>query len=239
LACALSPACPPRWTGVAGRTLAGRGRVRGRLRPIGTAGRFHAAPERGFTLVELFIVVVIISVLAVIAIPAITYQLRDRRTAEVAERVAALYRNARLRAMGRGSAVLVRFDLANDRVDVREAIRGGAGDACARLPMSSCTLTGWAATSTTNQLLETLDLPQRGEYAGIGLTAATGLLEVCFTPMGRPVSRTVEGGAFAGMVGVPVITVKRSADGKVIGLVRRVALLPNGLARLSTAEQVP
>lgn len=184
--------------------------------------------------------VVIISVLAVIAIPAITYQMRDRRTGEAAERLATLYRNARLRAMGRGSAVLVRFDLTNDTVDVREAIRGGADNACARLPMSSCTVTNWTATGAAaqSQLLETLNLPQRGEYAGIALSGDTNLLEVCFTPMGRPVSRTVAGGVFAGMTGVPVITVTRSSDGHIAGLVRRVALLPNGLARLSTAEQV-
>lgn len=197
-----------------------------------------SGPRRGFTLVELFITVVIISVLAVIAIPAITHQLRDRRTGEAAERLATLYRNARLRAMGRGSAVLIRFDLTNERVEVREAIRGGAGDACARLPMSSCTLTDWGANSTTNQLLEWLDLTQRSEYSGITLSGAASLLDVCFTPMGRSVWRTTAGAAFAGMVGVPVITVTRSSGGVVSGLVRRVALLPNGLARLSTAEQV-
>jgi prepilin-type N-terminal cleavage/methylation domain-containing protein len=198
------------------------------------------AARRGFTLVELMVVVIIISVLAVIAIPAITYQMRDRRTAEAAERIATLYRNARLRAMGRGSAVLVSFDLTNERVDVREAIRGGSGNACARLPMSSCTMTNWAATGAAaqSQLLETLDLPQRAEYSGIALSGATQLLEVCFTPMGRPVQRTVAGSTFAGMTGVPVISVTRSSGGQIAGLVRRVALLPNGLARLSTAEHV-
>jgi Tfp pilus assembly protein FimT len=185
------------------------------------------------------VVVIIIAVLAVIAIPAITHQMRDRRTGEVAERIATMYRNARLRAMGRGSAVLVRFDLTNDRVDVREAIRGGAGGACARLPMSSCTMTTWTDAAAQSQLLETLNLPQRGEYSGIALSSATQWLEVCFTPMGRPVQRTVANGTFAGMTGVPVITVTRSSGGQIAGLVRRVALLPNGLARPSTAEQVP
>jgi Tfp pilus assembly protein FimT len=190
--------------------------------------------------VELLIVVVIISVLAAIAIPAITHQLRDRRTREVAERLATLYRNARLRAMGRGSAVLVSFDLANARVDVREAIRGGSGNRCARLPMSSCTMTNWAATGTSaqSQLLETLNLPVRGEYSGITLASDAALLDVCFTPMGRPVSRTAAGGTFAGMAQVHVITVTRSSGSEIVGLVRRVALLPNGLARLSTAEKI-
>ena len=87
----------------------------------------HPTWRRGFSLVELFVVVVIIAVIALLAMPAITKQMRDRRTREVAERLATLYRNARMRAMGRGSAVMIQFDYANDRVQVREAVRGGAG----------------------------------------------------------------------------------------------------------------
>ena len=62
----------------------------------------RTAARRGFTLVELMVVVVMITVLATLAIPLVTEQLRDRRTQEAAERVAGVYRDARMRAMGRG-----------------------------------------------------------------------------------------------------------------------------------------
>src|SRR5512146_66728 len=87
--------------------------------------------ERGFTLVELIVVVIIIAVLAVMAIPTITQQMRSRRTQFAAKEVAALYRDARMRAMGRGSAVLVRFEsnvTAEGRLEMREAVRSGSAN---------------------------------------------------------------------------------------------------------------
>ncbi|HSC85960.1 MAG TPA: prepilin-type N-terminal cleavage/methylation domain-containing protein, partial [Polyangiaceae bacterium] len=88
--------------------------------PRSTARRGAA----GFTLVELMVVVLIITILAVIAVPGISRQLANRRARTSADFIATLYRNARLRAMARGSAVLVRFDAATSRYEVREAIWG-------------------------------------------------------------------------------------------------------------------
>src|SRR5688572_14870591 len=70
--------------------------------PLGLAG------VRGFTLIELCAVVLIITVFAAVAIPTAVSQLRDRRMQEAARRIGMVYRQARLRALGRGSAVLVR-----------------------------------------------------------------------------------------------------------------------------------
>ncbi|HMR09923.1 MAG TPA: prepilin-type N-terminal cleavage/methylation domain-containing protein, partial [Polyangiaceae bacterium] len=88
------------------------------------------AQQRGFTLLELVVVVIIIAVLAVLAIPSVLNTLRDRRVQNAALEVGALYRNARMRAMARGGAVLVRFDgtaTPQGRVQLREALRGQAG----------------------------------------------------------------------------------------------------------------
>ena len=60
--------------------------------------------QRGFSLIELVVVVIIIAILAVIAIPAISKRMKDRRTSELAQRVSHIYRDARMRAMGRGGA---------------------------------------------------------------------------------------------------------------------------------------
>lgn len=189
--------------------------------------------------------VIIISILALTAIPAITHQLRDRRTREAAERIATLYRNARMMAMGRGSAVLVSFDLQQDTVTVREAVRGGTGT-CAHLPSSSCTLTNWTAASTdpnSSRVISDFELHNHPQYAGIDIGDENDdeLLEVCFTPMGRAIARTASGDGtpFAPMNQISVIAVSRVVGGATQGLTRLVTLSPNGMSRLGTSESRP
>jgi type II secretion system protein H len=70
--------------------------------------------SRGFTLIELVVVVLIIGLCAAIATPSIASQVRERRSRDAAQRVAQLYSMARMRALGRGSAVLVRYRSATD-----------------------------------------------------------------------------------------------------------------------------
>jgi prepilin-type N-terminal cleavage/methylation domain-containing protein len=203
---------------------------------------------RGFTLVELMVVVVIITVLATLAIPLVTEQLRDRRTQEAAERVANVYRDARMRAMGRGSAVLVRFTPGTrGRFDVFEAQRGtgdtptGTSDpGCAALPVSSCLDTNWnAVAGTSYRVLTFLDLANRGEYdrVQIGMKdhadAAVTNLDVCFTPMGRAYSRTNTAQDLAQLTRVHSAEVYRTDGSARIGRTRKVLVLPNGVARLA------
>jgi len=198
--------------------------------------------SRGFTLVELMVVVVIITVLSALAIPSILRQMRDRRTRQAAEEIASVYRQARLRALGRGAAVMVRFTAANG-FEMREAVLGGNDPACARLPVTSCTTANWGTTSTTSQRITQFN-PTSGVYAGIttsvfastnGGTGTVGSsltgLDICFTPMGRSLFG-IDGGALSPMTGVPLITVQRDAA----SLTRLVVIPPNGLARTDVSQ---
>ena len=203
--------------------------------------------RRGFTLIELMVVVIIIAVVAVIAIPSITFQLRDRRTRQAAQMVASLYTEARTRAMGRGAAVLVRFDKvseASGKMEVREAIRGaGAGD-CRDLPVSSCLQPAWEV-ATSNRLLTEFDPAHRIEFNGVqiemeqpGAGGAVNAMELCFTPLGSSFVRYAFNGAWTRLSGVPVASVwRKNNDGSRHGLTRQVMILPNGAAHLGTSKQ--
>jgi len=215
-----------------------------------TVGRTGpATKERGFSLVELSVVIVIIAVMAALGMPALARELRDRRVRQVAEEVATLYRDARLRAVGRGAAVLVTYSKAARAFAVREAVRGGPAS-CARLPSPSCTETLWASPATTvggSQELSSYGLDATGtEVTGLKVqvdapdASAEDIsgLAVCFTPMGRAfVNYSGDTSALAPMTGVSLARIYRTVPGgtTAIGLERRVVILPNGQARLEIA----
>jgi prepilin-type N-terminal cleavage/methylation domain-containing protein len=192
--------------------------------------------RRGFTLVELVAVVAIIAVFATLSIPTVVNQLRDRRVQESARDIALVYRQARLRAMGRGSAVLVRF--ASGGFSVQEARVGTAG-ACGDLPSSSCTKTTWAGTSTQRRFVDGHTEATSGEMSNINLAIVNNAnvpvtaLEVCFTPMGRAFARASandDAVAFAPLNEAYRVNVTRPG-----GTIRSraVVLMPNGTARLA------
>ncbi len=211
--------------------------------------------SRGFTLVEVIVVVIIIAVLATLAIPSISQRMRDRRVRQVAEEVATLYRNARMRAMGRGSAVLVRFNpgtSGSGRIEIREAIEGSTavargGDAkCAPLPTSGCLTNTWANAGSgslaDNQQVTFFEPGIRSEFANIeivmaGPSTASGTqtqMDVCFTPLGSAYIRFSASSPFQRMVGVPVATISRHDENDAqVGLARSVMILPNGTSRLA------
>ena len=188
------------------------------------------------------VVVVIITALSALAIPSIVRQMRDRRARQTAEELANVYRQARLRALGRGSAVLVRY--ANSKFTTLEAVTGGnsLGDGCTSLlPISSCTLTNWDSnnltlTNSAQWLSDWAPTPgvQSVVYpTGNPTGTAQSMLDICFTPMGRALSRTDSSAALATMTGVPVVKVSRSSGE---GLTRYVVIPPNGLARTDVAQ---
>ena len=187
------------------------------------------------------VVVILIGVLAALGIPSIAAQLRDRRTNQAAHEVALLYRQARSLAMGRGSAVLVRFDgAANGRIEVREAMDPDPNH-CLTLPATSCSAANWNAASPLNRLVGTFDVNANGPYQNVKLaffqangTSAGNAVEVCFSPLGRAFRRWAFAGTFLPMTEAPYLQVNRvDASNQVEGITRTVLVLPNGTSRLS------
>jgi prepilin-type N-terminal cleavage/methylation domain-containing protein len=219
------------------------------LVPICSRSGLRDAP-RGFTLVELMVVVVIIAALAVLAVPAVGQQLKNRWAGQAAQEVALLYRNARMQTRGRGSAVLFRFNGASQgSVQVFEAIRGSAdpNPNCVNLPISSCSSPNWN-NATQRRLVASLDPTTNRHYTEVNLVvgsqpadqANTGQIDVCFTPMGRTLWRTDTTTpltqALTGAIAIYVL--QKTAGGTTYGLTRPVLLLPNGASRMGVAVGV-
>jgi type II secretion system protein H len=189
---------------------------------------------RGFTLIELMVVVLIITVMAGLAVPTAVVQLRDRHVQEAARKVGLLFREARLQAVGRGAAVLMRYN--GTEFKVLEA-RAGALAACPDAPIPDCLNVPWNGNPDSSRLVSSFQpVSDTGDLAAmtLNLTDSAGAnvpnLEVCFSPNGRAFSRQIlaDGTPLLPLSQVYSITLRRRGQGRA----RIVALLPNGTARL-------
>jgi prepilin-type N-terminal cleavage/methylation domain-containing protein len=150
-------------------------------------------PSRAFTLIEVMVVVVIITLMSAMAIPTMRRRLESNRTRAGAENLAALFRSARLNAMGRGAATVVRF--ASGQVEVREAVLGPgclpANSGCATVPVNSCTdAVNRFAAGGNNRQIANINVTQGGDllatmdYRAAGALVASPGVDICFTPLG-------------------------------------------------------
>jgi type IV fimbrial biogenesis protein FimT len=178
------------------------------------------------------VVVIIIGICATLATPTVVEQMRERRSRDTAQQVALVFTTARMRAMGRGSAVMVRYNAITgfrtfDSVEGAMATARGEA-ACTSAPGLGCLTTDWS--NPANERLVSTYLPADtitvvGHDPG-GTVQAD--IRVCFTPSGRSFASYAATDPTAAMAGSVEFTVKRDS-----GPLRHVALLPNGNARLA------
>ena len=166
---------------------------------------------RGFTLIELMVVVILVGILAVMAIPQMTYANVEKRSYNDAITVGELFREARPRAMGRGSAemIMMTSNPGTDRGtfvlwEGQMMVPGGILQVGA--PVTTCgfpsiwppagTLCGAAVPGQTATCIDGVNL--NGSIEGIdgiqttitaasaaGLPVPQGAAAICFTPLGR------------------------------------------------------
>jgi prepilin-type N-terminal cleavage/methylation domain-containing protein len=155
--------------------------------PIGKSARPACGPvvRGGFTIIELLIVVVIISVLSSMAYPPIAESVAASRTENAARIVATDLRYAMSLASRKGTPVVVEFDNTNLRLRITDRVSGAVlherlFTAKSEFPIASATASPasvqvFPSRSTSAQLTITLSTPVRSNR--VTLTRA-GLVRI-------------------------------------------------------------
>ena len=191
-------------------------------------------------MVELLAVMAVVGILVALASPSMTRILASRRVTNAAQQVADLARIARSRAMGRGSAMLMRWNAnasgsSNEvlQLTIREAIVG-SGDGKYR-PATNCFQKGMWQSTTSSRYVGGVH-PKADQFQPLTSRfyqvsgAQTPFAEICFTPRGRAFIRYSANGAFAPMNGVPRLELDNTQTSR-----RRIVVFPpNGAARVVT-----
>lgn len=195
--------------------------------------------SRGFTLIELMVVVIIIAVLATVAVPLFVSQIRERSVTGAANGISDVFRGARSRALGRGAAIMVTAR-SDGSLDVFEGVEGTATAtnagraACGNLPMRGCTTNDWGnlggggIIGNARRVGAVVASTDYTTSVKLG-TVAVSPINLCFSPGGRTFVNTTGSWNPANWAPLTtVLTVSITSSGRT----RNIVVLPNGTARL-------
>ncbi len=216
---------------------------------------------RGFTLIELMVVVILVGIMVMLAVPSMSSARYDRRVYDDAASIAQVVRDARARAMGRGAAIVVQLSNASSSRGsylVYEAVTGNSSLTTAnieagvenRTPDSRCRRGDLNLLDTTkNVLVESTMLDNQTEISAdilsvvvgpTGIVPTAGSAFLCFTPGGHTYyseGTTANFDSALPMTSPMTVIVRRrnvagSSASPDFGLRRRVVIAPSGNTRV-------